>query len=255
MFLSQAIGNPKFHIIEFQRTSCTAFVAKTHNSVTVLCLLVLSVKESFEKKGAPMLDAGMRKLIDPPLNAIGRALAGAGVTANAVTLLGLALGLAAAVAIMVGAFGLGLGLILLSRLADGLDGAIARASRKTDFGGYLDISCDFLFYGLIPLAFVVGDPVQNGIAGAFLLTSFYFNGASFLGYAILAEKHDIETKAQGIKSLYYSNGILEGTETIVFFVILCLIPTFFAPLAWIFGSMCFVTATLRIWGAKQVFEN
>jgi hypothetical protein len=92
------------------------------------------------------------------------------------------------------------------------------------------------------------------VAGAFLLTAFYFNGASFLGFAILAEKHGLSTQAQGAKSLYYSNGILEGTETIVFFVLLCLFPGAFSALAWVFGGLCFATAALRIYGAKQTFS-
>jgi len=167
-----------------------------------------------------MLDAAARKIIDPPLNALGQNLAGRGVTADGMTLAGLGLGLFAALLIAVGWPVLALVPLLASRIADGLDGAVARATRRTDFGGYLDIACDFLFYGAIPFAFVVMDPAANAVAGAFLLTSFYFNGTSFLGYAILAEKRDMETSAQGVKSLYFSNGLLEGTETIVFFVLL-----------------------------------
>ena len=202
-----------------------------------------------------MLDAAARRLIDPPLNRAGRSLAARGWTANGVTLLGLALGLFAAACIGLGWFALALIPLLASRIADGLDGAVARATRKTDFGGYLDIAADFLFYGAVPMAFVFHDPAANGAAGAFLLTSFYFNGTSFLGYAILAEKHGQETRAQGVKSLYYSNGILEGTETIVFFCLLCLLPGWFAPLAWIFGTACFATALLRLHGARKAFPN
>jgi phosphatidylglycerophosphate synthase len=200
-----------------------------------------------------MLDATARRLIDPPLNAVGQTLAARGVTADGVTLVGLGLGLLAALMIAVGWAGAALVPLLASRIADGLDGAVARASRKTDFGGYLDIACDFLFYGAIPFAFVVMDPLANAVAGAFLLTSFYFNGTSFLGYAILAEKRDMETSVQGVKSLYFSNGLLEGTETIVFFVLLCLFPASFATLAWIFGALCFATATLRLFAARRVF--
>ncbi|SLN32343.1 CDP-alcohol phosphatidyltransferase family protein [Pseudooctadecabacter jejudonensis] len=202
-----------------------------------------------------MLDSAARKLIDPPLNAIGASLAARGMTADGVTLIGLGMGLMAAVLIMVGWTWAALVLLLASRIADGLDGAVARATRKTDFGGYLDIACDFLFYGAIPFAFVVMDPETNAVAGAYLLTSFYFNGTSFLGYAILAEKRGIETSAQGVKSLYYSNGLLEGTETIVFFVLLCLFPASFATLAWIFGTLCFATATLRLIAARRVFTT
>ncbi|WP_133486906.1 CDP-alcohol phosphatidyltransferase family protein [Aliiroseovarius marinus] len=200
-----------------------------------------------------MLDAYARKLIDPPLDRVGGLLARTGVSANAVTLVGLGLGLLAAVSIVFGQFTLALGLVLASRVADGLDGAVARASTRSDFGGYLDITADFAFYGAIPLAFILHDPATNGIAGAVLLLSFYVNGASFLGYAILAAKRGMDTRAQGIKSLYYSNGILEGTETIAFFVLLCLVPRFFMPLAWLFAIACFATAILRVWGAYQAF--
>ena len=200
-----------------------------------------------------MLDAAARRLFDPALNHWGRRIAARGISANGVTFVGLGLGLVAALLIALGAPFLSLVPLMLSRLADGLDGAVARATVKTDFGGYLDICADFLFYGAIPLAFVVSDPAANGAAGAFLLTSFYFNGTSFLGYAILAEKRRMETRAQGEKSLYYSNGILEGTETILFFVALCLFAQAFAPLAWTFGALCFASGTLRLWGAWRVF--
>ncbi|HKL68143.1 CDP-alcohol phosphatidyltransferase family protein [Salibaculum sp.] len=202
-----------------------------------------------------MLDAAVRKLIDPPLTAVGRRIAKIGVGADVVTLIGLALGLLAALLIALGQPLWALVPLLTSRIADGLDGAVARATRKTDFGGYLDIACDFLFYGAVPLAFVFLDPAENGLAGAFLLAAFYVNGTSFLGYAILAEKHGFETAAQGVKSLYFSNGLLEGTETILFFVLLCLFSGAFAPLAWVFGALCFVTAALRILAARTAFSS
>ncbi|SIT88898.1 Phosphatidylglycerophosphate synthase [Yoonia rosea] len=202
-----------------------------------------------------MLDRYARQLIDPPLNLMGRGLAARGCSADGVTLVGLTLGLCAALLIALGQFGWALVPLLASRLADGLDGAVARATQKTDFGGYLDIAADFLFYGAIPMAFVFYDPAANGAAGAFLLASFYFNGTSFLGYAILAEKRGHKTDLQGQKTLYYSNGLLEGTETIVFFLLLCLFETFFAPLAWLFGSLCFATAILRILAAKRIYSD
>lgn len=200
-----------------------------------------------------MFDAALRRLIDPPLDRLGRGLARLGIGADAVTLTGLALGLMAAALIASGSPLLALLPLLLSRLADGLDGAVARATQRTDFGGYLDIVSDFLFYGAVPMAFVIADPAVNGAAGAFLLASFYFNGATFLGYAILAEKNGMKTSRRGAKSLYFTGGLLEGAETIAFFVVLCLLPTLFSPLAWIFGALCFVTAGARVILARQVF--
>ncbi|BAQ69491.1 CDP-alcohol phosphatidyltransferase [Rhodovulum sulfidophilum] len=202
-----------------------------------------------------MLDGVMRRLIDPPLDRLGIRLAACGVTADAVTLAGLGAGLLAAAMIAFGAPGLALVPLLAGRLADGLDGAVARAGRKTDFGGYLDIVADFLVYGAVPLGFVLMDPAANGAAGAFLLTSFYVNGATFLGFAILAERRRMETRARGTKSLYFTGGLLEGTETIAFFVAICLWPGLFAPLAWGFGALCFVTALSRVLLARRVFPE
>lgn len=201
-----------------------------------------------------MLDGLIRGVIDTPMNRGGRWLAARGASANAVTLIGLGLGLLAAGLLAFGHAGLLVVLPLLaSRLADGLDGAVARASGKTDFGGFLDIICDFVFYAAIPLAFVLRDPAANGAAGAFLLLSFYVNGATFLGYAILAAKHGMETRTRGEKSLYFTAGLLEGSETIAFFVLIVLWPASFALAAWVFGALCLVTALARVILARRSF--
>lgn len=199
-----------------------------------------------------MLDRHLRPMIDPPLNAVGRALA-RHVGADVVTLTGLGFGLLAAGMLALGVPG-GIALVplLAGRVLDGLDGAVARVRGKTDFGGYLDITCDFAFYGAIPLAFALRDPANAAVA-AFLLATFYLNGASFLGFAILAEKRGMQTAAQGQKSLYYSAGLLEGAETIGFFIALCLWPEAFRPLALAFGGLCLVTTGARVMLARRVF--
>lgn len=200
-----------------------------------------------------MLDGRMRRLIDPPLDRAGRLLAGWGVSAAAVTLIGLALGLGAALILALGLPGwAAIVLLLAGRVADGLDGAVARATAGTDFGGFLDIFCDFVFYGALPLAFALRDPA-GAVPAVFLLFGFYVNAASFLGFAILAEKRGIKTSAQGQKSLYFSAGLMEGSETILFFVAMCLFPAAFGPLAWVFGALCLVTAAGRAGLAWRAF--
>jgi phosphatidylglycerophosphate synthase len=193
-----------------------------------------------------MLDAHVRPLIDPPLNAAGRLLARIGVGAIEMTLAGFIAGLSAAVAIAIGQPGWAIALILLSRLADGLDGAIARATHQTDLGGYLDIVLDFIFYGAIPLAFALADPFRNALPAAVVLTSFYASGSAFLAFAVMAEKRGYSSEAQGKKSLYYLTGLIEGTETIVFFLLSCLFPDAFRWLAYAFAGLCFVSTAARI---------
>ena len=91
-------------------------------------------------------------------------------------------------------------LILLNPVADGLDGAVSRVHGATDFSGYLDIVCDFVFYSAIPFAFAVALP-ENSFASAFLIFSFIGTASSFLAFAILAEKHNVSTEIRGKKPL------------------------------------------------------
>lgn len=192
-----------------------------------------------------MFDARLRRHIDGPLNAAGRRLAGAGVSADQVTLIGFAFGILAAIALAFEYWPLGLVLFIAGRLADGLDGAIARATNPTDRGGFLDIVLDFVVYGAIPLAFAIADPIANAVAASVLLFSFLCNGSAFLAYAIMAEKRGLTTSAQGLKSLFYLAGLAEGGETVLFFMSFCLFPSYFAWLAYGFAALCFLSAFAR----------
>ncbi|WP_417670627.1 CDP-alcohol phosphatidyltransferase family protein [Roseibium sp.] len=193
-----------------------------------------------------MFDARLRPLIDPPLNRGGKWLAMRGISPNQVTLTGFGCAVAAMTSIWAGAFVLALVFVLLNRLCDGLDGAVARVHGKTDLGGYLDIVLDFVFYGGVPLAFAALDPSANALAAAALLFSFYANGSAFLAFAIIAEKRGLVTTAQGQKSLFYLSGIAEGAETITLFCIMCLWPSGFAILAYGFAAICVVSAAARV---------
>jgi phosphatidylglycerophosphate synthase len=200
-----------------------------------------------------VLDGLMRRLIDPPLDAAGRGLSRIGIGADAVTATGLALGLAAALAIALDALLPALLLLLASRLLDGLDGAVARATEKTDRGGYLDIVFDFAFYGAVPLAFALRNPA-DAVPAAGLLFAFYVNGASFLAFAAIAAKRGLDTSMRGEKSIYFTAGLAEGTETIVVFVAMLFLPGWFAVLAYGFAAVCLVTALSRITLAWRSFS-
>jgi phosphatidylglycerophosphate synthase len=193
-----------------------------------------------------MLDGVMRKLIDPALDRAGANVARLGISADQISLLGLALGLGCAIAVAVGQFAPALMLLALSRIADGLDGAVARVNGRSDFGGYLDIVCDFAFYGAVPLAFVALDPIGNAVPGALLLASFYVNGATFLGFTVLAERNGLALSPRAGKSLYFTSGLLEGTETIAFLAAVMIWPAAFATLALLFAAGCLLTATSRV---------
>jgi len=201
-----------------------------------------------------MLDGKAKFYLDPYLARMGRLLAGFGITANHLTIAGFVLGVAAASMIGLGHFIAGLILMLLSRLCDGLDGAVARALKPSDFGGFLDIVLDFAFYGAIPFGFVIADPGANAVAGSALILAFYINGASFLAYAVMAEKRALRGEDRGKKSLYFTTGLAEASETLAVFVAMCLFPAWFAILAWVFALICLYTAFSRIMLAARTFH-
>jgi phosphatidylglycerophosphate synthase len=201
-----------------------------------------------------MLDARLRPLIDPPLNRLGRVLAGLGVTANALTFTGLALGLAGAGAIAFGHIGWGLALIIANRLADGLDGAVARVRGPSDLGGYFDIVADFAFYVSIPMGFGILS-AANTLPALVLVASFVLTGVSFLAFAVIAGKRGAQTEAHGKKSFFYSTGLAEGAETIAVFIAMCLWPAWFGVIAYAYAGLCAATVIQRSAMAVSAFRD
>jgi phosphatidylglycerophosphate synthase len=201
-----------------------------------------------------MFDGIARGLVTKPLDKAGRNLAERGITANSMTFLGLILGLGCALSIVMRWDMLALAFLGLNRLADGLDGAIARATAISVRGGFLDITFDFIFYGSIPLAFALRDPQLFALPAGILLASFYANGASFLAYAAAAAELGMKTKGRGVKSLYYTAGLVEGAETIAFFIAFILFPHWFPVFAYLFAALCFITCLSRILLAWRIFE-
>ena len=193
-----------------------------------------------------MLDRYALALLAPALTRAAKALARRGIGADAVTAAGFALGMVAALAIAQQRYAAGLALLLASRLADGLDGAVARATRPTDRGAFLDISADFLFYAAIPLAFAYADPARNALAAALLLAAFIGTGATFLAFAVMAERRGLASHAYPRKGLYYLGGLTEGTETIACFALMCLLPRHFAWVAGGFAALCGLTIATRL---------
>jgi phosphatidylglycerophosphate synthase len=193
-----------------------------------------------------MLDPVLRRWIDPPLNQAGAWLARRDMSANAFSIAGLIVGLTTVPLLAWGRYELALLVVLVNRLIDGLDGAIARHKGATPFGGYLDIMCDMGFYVAVPLGFALAHP-DNALWAALLLASFVCTASSFLGRAVLAaQRGEPDEGARGRKSFFHASGIVEGTETIIAFVLFCLFPAAFPWLAGIFAVLCFWTAAARV---------
>lgn len=204
-----------------------------------------------------MFDRTASRLITPTIERLALWLRPLGIGANQMTLLGFATGMLAAGLIAAQHHAGAVVAILLSRLCDALDGAIARragGSGPTDAGGFLDIALDFVFYASIPLAFALADPARNALAAAVLLAAFCGTMSSFLAFAVIAAKRRLDNLAWPQKSFYFLGGLTEATETLACFVAMCLWPAHFATLAFVFAALCAITTATRIWWGWRAFS-
>lgn len=193
-----------------------------------------------------MIDSYIMPLTRKLLRGPAAALVKLGVSANQVTVGGFIIGMLALPALALQWYGVALVLILVNRLSDGLDGAVARQTTMTDAGGFLDIVLDFIFYNAVVVGFYLADPGQNALAAVVLLFSFAGTGSSFLAFASIAAKHGLSNVRYPNKSLHYMGGLTEGFETIVAFVLFCLWPQHFVVLAYLFSAACWITTLTRV---------
>jgi len=191
-----------------------------------------------------MIDAALLPPIRAVLDAPARALVARGIGADQVTLAGFGIGLLALPALWAGWYIVALVLILANRLADGLDGIMARQVGPTDRGAFIDIALDFFFYATVPLGFALAAP-DNALPAAVLICAFVGTGSSFLAFATIAAKRGMQAEAYPTKGIFYLGGLTEGTETIAVFVLMCLYPSWFALLAYGFAAACGFTTLLR----------
>ena len=236
-----------------------------------------------------MLDQYVQKISNPMLNMFASRLKTLGVRANHLTLGGFALGIFGSILIAFGRYHEGLAFLILNRIADGLDGARARLDKDVSArGGFLDILCDFIFYASVPLAFAIAAPADNALVASLVLFSFIGTGSSFLAYANfvkdfpkIASSKDDGSKDDGskderskdegskdenssskgqseqlqkiVKALHYIGGLTEASETMIFFLLICLFPQFFPILGVLFALLCLVTTGTRAYAGWRDF--
>lgn len=202
-----------------------------------------------------MLDKWSISWVKPALKKTAIGFDRVGLAANQVTIIGFIIGMVAVPAIWKGYYLPALLFIIINRIFDGLDGELARLNGVSNTGAYLDITLDFIFYAGIVWGFALSNPQINALASATLIFSFIGTGVSFLAFAIIAAKQNIERLNYPKKSFYYLGGLTEGTETIAAFFLFCLFPEHFPILAYIFSGMCWITIFFRIIGGYTTIKQ
>lgn len=202
-----------------------------------------------------MFDRYLHPRVKPLLNQIVAHLDRPVITPDRISLGGFVVGVLALPFLAMQWYYAALIVIVINRLCDGLDGALARRRGLSDAGGFLDIALDFLFYALVPFGFVLASPELNAVAGAWLLFAFIGTGSSFLAFAAVADKYQLENLDYPHKSFYYLGGLTEGAETILVFILFCLFPAYFPLMALVFGGLCWFTTLTRVWGGYKTLKR
>ncbi len=190
-----------------------------------------------------MLDARVRRMLAPGLESVGAKLSDAGVPPLALTVGGWMAGVTACVAAASGSWSTALGLWILNRVLDGLDGPVARRRGQTELGGFLDLVADFSIYAGFIVGVALARP-EAQVACLVLLTSYYLSGTAFLALSSLVKEGS--RRWDDGRSLRFVGGLAEGTETVIVYVLFCLLPDHAATIAWAFSVLVAITAVQRV---------
>ena len=188
-----------------------------------------------------MLDTFGRKRIDRPVQILARLFRRAGLTPNMVTLWAFFVGCGAAVLLATGHPWWGVLMLWLSGLLDVADGELARLTKaQSPSGALLDLILDRMVEALVLLGLVIHRP-ELAVATILFLTSVIFNFSTFLAAGALL------TNA-GKKSMHYDPGLIERTETFVFFTAAILLPDYSL---WILGAL---TGLIVLTGIRRFYQ-
>lgn len=220
---------------------------------------------SAAEKKPTMFDARLRPLLAPALDRVAGWLDRPWISPDRLTGVNLLLGLVSAVLAATQQWLPALAAWLLCRLADGVDGPLARRRRRSSLagqdcqnsgrGGFWDISADFIVYG----ATVAG--VAVGATAAFdapwlpflaVMFAYYINGSVFLAFSSIAEKTGRQ-KDDG-RSLSFLEGLAEGAETVLVHSLWLIFPAFAWQIATIWAILVLVSATQRIISGYRILR-
>ena len=196
-----------------------------------------------------MFDRHLQKFTQKPLSFFAKIILKY-LSASQITITGFIFGLMMCLFIFFELFFLAIFFLILNRICDGLDGVMARLTAPTYLGAYLDIVLDFIFYSAFILMFGLID-TSNIVISCLLLFSYICTGTTFLAQAIIQPKLDLIQKDESLdidipKSFYYSAGLIEGTETILFMVLCLIFPNLYFVFGLIFAILCLLTALSRV---------
>ena len=200
-----------------------------------------------------MFDEPFRARFAPIVRPLVPVLARRAITPNHVTVAAFVLGIIASVLMARGWTSVGLAAWLISRVGDGLDGALAReTNQSTAFGGYLDITLDMAAYAAMTVAFAVLYP-DFGVQWALVLAGYVLVITTTLALSDAAGALGRQVSATERK-FQFTPGFAEAGETNIMYTLWVLFPGHVAWLVWIWIAVLAATIVQRTQLARRVLR-
>lgn len=195
-----------------------------------------------------MIDSKLRKQVQPAFDQMGMLLQKTKVTPNQVTVMAFIIGIAAGSAIGFDFYLEGIILLWLSGLLDVLDGTLARIQQKSSkIGAYMDLIFDRLVEAAVILGFYFSAP-EHTLAYLVFFVGAMFNFTTFIVAGALFQN-------EGNKSMHYDFGIVERTETFIFFTLMLIFKMYIFPILMIFNIIMILTGCLRFYRITRYAER
>lgn len=194
-----------------------------------------------------MIDTHLRKYTNSAFNKSAQILIDLKMTPNKITILALVIGILASVAFYFDYIYLSVGFLWLSGFLDVTDGQMSRILKSSsDLGALLDI----VFDRIVELCFILILGIkfpEFSFEFMILLASIVLSMTVFLTVGALSQKNSE-------KAFYYQAGLMERTETFIFFTAMIITP-YVKILATIFALGIFFTAGQRIIEAVKLLRK
>ncbi len=137
--------------------------------------------------------------------------------------------------------------LVLNRLCDVLDGAVARFSHISAFGIFFDIFADYAAAALLIWGFILGNEAQNAAAGAFYLVGLNLSGVALLALSAISKQDYEALNKTPFKVCLW--GAVQNADIFTALTLMCLLPFWFMPIAIFFGLLLFGKTLLILSGA------
>lgn len=168
------------------------------------------------------------------------------VSANMVTIFGFVVGMMAINFLAMNMYIEALVCVLINRFCDILDGAIAKIEGISKFGMFLDLCLDYVFYAGVIFGFALADPYENAVASCFLLFGFTTWNTSLLAYGVIKHNDSKKNSDKSDKAPFYLGGVIQGFEMFCGFVLSCLMPFAFLPIAIALGCWSLIKSLVVV---------